>query len=132
MRNDSDLEYETNQEDLGMKQLFYGIIVKAWFRINFGIMKYYNHNKIIIQYCLNYYQTCWLDQNEVANDRIVQRDRVKQQYEKEQNKALNGEYLQVAKYARENHINTKEKGMSILKDELLHLRKSGENPRNIS
>ena len=100
MRNKSKPEYKTNQGDLEMKQLFHGIIIKAWFGVNFSLIKYGNYNKIIIQHCLNYYQTCQYNCNKVANDRIMQRDRMKQQYKKEQNRVLEGEYLQVAKYAK--------------------------------
>ena len=40
---------------------------------------------------------------------------MKQWYEKEQNKALNGEYPQVVKYTRENYINTNEKSNEYIK-----------------
>ena len=105
MRNERDLEYETNQGDFGVKQLFRSIIVRVWFGTNFRVKKHGSYNRIIIQHYLNYYWTYWLYRNEVANNMIVQRDRIRAQYDNERIRALNRDYPQVVKYARENHIN---------------------------
>ena len=48
MRNERDPEYETNQGNFGVKQLFRGIIVRVWFGTNFGVTKYGSYNRIII------------------------------------------------------------------------------------
>ena len=98
-----------------MKWLFRGIIIRAWFGTNFGVTKYGSYNRIIIRHYLNYYWTCWLHRNEVANNRIVQRDRIRLWYDNERNRALNGDYPQVVKYARENHINTEQKSNEYIK-----------------
>ena len=40
---------KTNQEVIGIQELFWGYAVKVWFRTNFGETKYYNLNKIAIR-----------------------------------------------------------------------------------
>ena len=55
IRNERDPECKTNQGDFGVKWVFYGIIVRAWFGTNFRVTKYGSYNRIIIWYCLNYY-----------------------------------------------------------------------------
>ena len=72
MKNEEEEDFETNQSFIGMKQLFRGIIIRAWFGTNFEMNKYVEYNKIIVQYCMKYYWQCWIDRNEIINDSIVQ------------------------------------------------------------
>ena len=83
--------------------------------MNFNRNKYIDCNKIIIKHCLRYYWKYWLDRNETANDKIIQWDRVIKWYKNEREKAFNGKYPQVVKYANDNEINVNNKSNEYIK-----------------
>ena len=53
MKNKED--FKINQSFIGMKWLFWGIIIRAWFRMNFEMNKYVDCNKIIVKNYMKYY-----------------------------------------------------------------------------
>ena len=61
-------EYKTNQEAIGIKNIFRGIKIKVWKEINFRTIKYTDLNRIINKYCMNYCVKCWKDRNKKLHD----------------------------------------------------------------
>ena len=62
-RNEQEGDYKSNQQYVGMKELFRGYVVKVWFGVQFNSLKYHNLNKIIAKKCVEYYLQCWKDRN---------------------------------------------------------------------
>ena len=53
---DNDIgEYKTNQQYVGMKELFHGYVVKDWDRVEFNMNKYHELNRIIAKKWMEYY-----------------------------------------------------------------------------
>ena len=77
--------------------------------------KYVDYNKIIVKHCLKYYWICWLDRNEIANNKIIQRDRVIRWYKNERELVINSKYPQVVKYTKDNEINVNNKSNEYIK-----------------
>ena len=57
MREDL-VDFETNQQVIGMKYLFRGFSVKEWKGTEFGGNKYTPYNRIVNQHCMTYYCKC--------------------------------------------------------------------------
>ena len=53
-----DVEYKTNQQYIGMKNLFCRYIVKNWKETDFSTSKYTEYNQVINNYCMKYYIKC--------------------------------------------------------------------------
>ena len=62
-QNESD-DYETNQGMIGMQELFRGYVVKVQNGVDFSRDNYRSLNKILVKYCVYYYNTCWKHRNE--------------------------------------------------------------------
>ena len=59
IRNDDEREYCTNQQYIGMKELFRGYIVQVWQGVEFNSVKYHELNRIVVRKCVEYYVKCW-------------------------------------------------------------------------
>ena len=49
-------EYETNQQYIGIKNLFRGVVIKVWFGMTFSQTKYEDCNKVLIREYIRYYE----------------------------------------------------------------------------
>ena len=59
-----DLEdFETNQQEIGMKYLFRGLSIEAWKVIDVSINECIDYNRIVNQHCTKCYCKCWKDRN---------------------------------------------------------------------
>ena len=101
----SEEDYETNQGSIGMKYLFRGFIIKVQTGVNFSQTKYVDCNHIIVKHYLLYYSYCWEDRNNKLHDRVMQRERVVNWYEKEKRKARQSQYPQVKKCMEKREVN---------------------------
>jgi len=68
LRNQGE-DIETNQDSIGMKYIFRGILIKAWTGENFAMIKYTMLNRIIAKYCMNFYMECWTNRNLKLHDK---------------------------------------------------------------
>ena len=55
---------ESNQQYIGIKELFRGYIAKVWHGTKFALTKYQELNKIIIKECIAYYMKYWQHRKE--------------------------------------------------------------------
>ena len=84
-------DLETNQQAIGIKQLFRGFSIIAWKGTDFNGNKYITYNRIVNQHCMNYYWKCWKDMNEKLHDEEVKRKRFIEWQQKDSTKALEGQ-----------------------------------------
>ena len=54
--------FETNQQYIRMRELFWEFIIKVWFRTDFT-QKNEDCNRITIKECIKYYIKCWQYRN---------------------------------------------------------------------
>ena len=104
VRNDDECDYQTNQQYVGMKELFRGFVVKVWFGVQLNDPKYHHLNKIIVKKCVNYYLQCWKDRNEDHMNEEKQRTRVLRWYHKLLKKVEESTDMQVKKYVMKHQI----------------------------
>ena len=95
LEEDEDAEYETNQQHVGMKELFRGYVIRDWMGINFSTKKYRHVNKIIASECVYFYDRCWKHRNEAQHDESKQKERMKRWYEKEKDRGLRSNMRQI-------------------------------------
>ena len=70
--------FEINQEILGMRNLFRGIVVKSWIGNNFETSVDHEHNKSIVKESVKCCNECWLDRCNVLHDEEEQKKRLSQ------------------------------------------------------
>ena len=58
LENDQEVEYETNQQYVGMKELFRGYVVKNWMSTDMNVKKYRYLNMILARECVYFYNQC--------------------------------------------------------------------------
>ena len=63
-------EYETNQHYFSMKELFRGYVVLDWLEVDLRCRKYKKFNKIVVKRCVEFYNECWKNRNEVSHNKI--------------------------------------------------------------
>ena len=71
LEDDSDDEYKTNQEILGMKNIFRGYVVKVWKGTNFAQNKYRKLNRIVVRLSIQYYYKYWIERNKIYHNESV-------------------------------------------------------------
>jgi len=134
IRNDDEGEYSTNQQYIGMKELFRGYIVQVWQGVEFNNVKYHELNRIVVRKCVEYYVKCWKERNEENRNEPKQRDRMKKWYANtiEMIKASNDGELQ--KYADKHQINIDQSNTETIRKWILNLksfkRKLEKIPKN--
>ena len=101
-------EYETNQQYIGVDQLFRGFVVKDWQEANFHSTKYRILNKILVYHSVHHYNECWKHRNEAYHDPIKQRNRMLEWYNKIKNYIERNEPRMVNLYIRKHEINVNE------------------------
>ena len=55
--------FETNQQYIRMRELFWEFIIKVWFRTDFTQKKNEDCNRITVKECIKYYIKCWQYRN---------------------------------------------------------------------
>ena len=65
-----DEDWFTNQQMIGFKDMFRGLIVKQWIAGNEHCVNFHIYNKISTNYCVKFYVECW---KKDALDFIAQR-----------------------------------------------------------
>jgi len=83
LENDQEVEYETNQQHVGMSELFRGFVVKNWMSTDMNDKKYRYLNMIIVRECVHFYGQCWKHRNEIMHDPVKQKERLIKWYESE-------------------------------------------------
>ena len=76
VRDDENGEYKTNQQHVGMKDLFRGYVVKYWKGVELNTNKHHELNKMVVKKCVECYVGCWKERNIEHNDEKKQRKRV--------------------------------------------------------
>ena len=76
LEEDESEEYETNQELLGIQNVFRGYITKVWTGANFSQDKYHKLNKIAMRLCVMHYYKCWIDRNKSYHNDKIQSKRI--------------------------------------------------------
>jgi len=104
VRNEEEGEYKSNQQYVGMKELFRGYIVKVWFGTQFNSLKYHNLNKIIAKKCVEYYLKCWKERNEEYKNEEKQRQRIINWYRNILEMVEKGGDTQLRKYVQKHQI----------------------------
>ena len=104
LEEETEEEYETNQQFVGMKEVFRGHVVKDWQGTNLECKKYFVLNKIIVKHCVFFYSQCWKHRNLSMHDEDKQRDRLSKWYEKEKRKAENSEHNQIRLYVQKSKL----------------------------
>ena len=74
IENEEEEEYETNQQHVGMKELFRGYVVKDWKGTNLSAIKYETMNKIIARKHVEFHMKHW--KREITNT-MMKRNNVK-------------------------------------------------------
>ena len=54
-----DDNYYANQQIIGYKDMFMGVIIKEWVAGNEHGVIFHNYNKILIKCCVQFYVECW-------------------------------------------------------------------------
>ena len=104
LENDQEAEYETNQQYVGMTELFRGYVVKNWMEVNMNTKKYRYLNRILARECVHYYDRCWKHRNQIMHDPIKQKERMKRWYEKEKKRGRNSDSRQIRMYVEKNKL----------------------------
>ena len=73
LENDQEAEYETNQQHVGMTELFRGYVVKNWIGVDVNCKKHRYLNKIIARECVLFYNKCWKQRNQIMHNPIKKR-----------------------------------------------------------
>ena len=104
LENDQEAEYETNQQHVGMTELFRGYVVKNWIGVDMNCKKYRCLNKIIARECVLFYNKCWKQRNQIMHDPIKQKERMKRWYEKEKERGRNSNYRQIRLHVEKHNL----------------------------
>ena len=97
-------EYKTNQQYVGMKELFRGHVVRDWEGADHNEMKHRQLNKIVVKKCVEYYAACWKERNIEHHDEEKQRNRVLKWHANMMNKVENSVEEQLRKYVQQHPI----------------------------
>lgn len=86
LENDQEVEYETNQQCIGMMELFRGCVAKNWMSADMNVKKCRYLNMILARECVCFYDQCWKHRNEIMHDPIKQKEIMMRWYENEKEK----------------------------------------------
>ena len=112
---ESEDEFETTQQCIGMKSLFRGHAVKDWKQANFYCTKHAELNKIIVQNAVLFYNECWKCRNEYLHDTDMQRQRIISWCKKLKEKVEKEEPPQVKLFATRNRINVEQNSTETIR-----------------
>ena len=104
VRNEEEGEYKTNQQYVGMKELFRGYVVRNGEGADYNERKYSQLNKIVVKTCVEYYAACWKERNIEHHDEVKQRKRVVKWHANMMNKVENSVEEQLRKYVQKHNI----------------------------
>ena len=104
IENDEEEDYETNQQCVGMQELFRGHVAIDWEGTNLNTNKFKKLNKIIVRKCVEFYVKCWKERNEEHHNDDKQRNRLMKWYEKIKVKAENSNQRQMRSHVIKNDI----------------------------
>ena len=103
-QNEQEGDYKSNQQYVGMQELFRRYIVIDWERTNFGNKKYKDLNKIIVKRCVEFYDACWKHRNDEYHNEEKQKKKLRDWYEKVKAKAENSDDTQIKLYVCKKRI----------------------------
>ena len=69
IENKEEEEYKTNQQYVGMQELFRGYVAVVWEGTNLNSKKYRMLNKIVAKKCVEFYMKYWKERNEADYDK---------------------------------------------------------------
>ena len=104
LEEDEEAECETNQQCVGMKELFRGYVIRDWMGLNFSTKKYRYVNKIIVSECVCFYDRCWKHRNEAQHDESKQKERMKRWCEKEKERGMRSNMRQIRMFVEKCKI----------------------------
>ena len=115
LENEEEEDFETNQQYVGMQELFRGYIVIDWEGTNLGTKKYEDLNKILVKRCIEHYDKCWKHRNEEYHDEEKQRKKIVAWYDKVKRKAENSNDTQLKMYARSKALDIEQSRTETIK-----------------
>ena len=72
-------DYYTNQQMIGYRDLFRGVVVKEWVIENQNNINFYAYNKVLVKSCVQFYNECWKRRCVVLHDPEVQKKVLKEE-----------------------------------------------------
>jgi len=122
IRNNEDGDYKTNQQYIGMKELFRGYIVQVWNGVQLNSVKYHELNRIVVRKCVEYYVKCWKERNEESRNEIKQRERVIRWYKNTLDMVGTSSDAELRKYVDKHHINIEQSNTESIRKWILNIK----------
>ena len=72
-------DYYTNQQLIGHRELFRGVVVKEWVIENQNNINFHAYNKVLVKSCVQFYHECWKRRCVVLHDPEVQKKVLKEE-----------------------------------------------------
>ena len=76
--NDNE-DYYTNQQMIGHRDLFRGVVVKEWVMKNHNNINFHAYNKVLVKISVQFYHECWKRRCVVLHDPEVQKKVLKEE-----------------------------------------------------
>ena len=108
-------EYYANQQLIGIKALFRGVIVKEWVAVNNDNMNYHEYNRILVKSCMQFYHNCWKERCEELHKDNMQKEILEEEIKNMKEEANNGIIKGLRNYVDAHKIDEKEEKISTMK-----------------
>ena len=122
LENDQEVEYETNQQYVGMMELFRGYVVKNWMSTDMNVKKYRYLNMILARECVCFYNQCWKHRNEIMHDPIKQKERMMRWYENEKEEGSQSSSRQMRMYVDKCKLDVERSNSDTIKRWIMNKR----------
>ena len=109
-------ECYTNQQLIGIKALFRGVIVKEWVAVNNENINYHECNRKIVKSCIRFYHDCWKERCEALHKDDKQKEALEEEIKNMKEEANKGTIKGIKNYVDVHKIEEKEEKVSTMKE----------------
>ena len=112
---EDEMYYHTNQQIIGIKAFFRGVIVKEWVVVNDENVNYHEHNRILVKSFARFYHEFQKERCEALHTENKQREVLEEETKNMKEEATKGTIKGLKNYADSCEIDEKEEKVSTMK-----------------